>query len=197
MNRYCPLIFALLLSLSVQAELDCLPAEVLPDNSFPMVKLETSMGEVVVELNRLRAPATSNNFLQYVLDGHYDGTVFHRIMPGFVVQGGGYDADWNERPLRDPVLNESGNGLKNNQWTIAMARFSDPHSATSQFYFNLANNEKLNPNSRNWGYTVFGDVISGREVLEAMAAVETGYSEGLDAQDVPLVPITLIRVTVE
>ncbi len=197
MNRYGPLIFALLLSLSVQAELDCLPAEVLPDNSFPMVKLETSMGEVVVELNRLRAPATSNNFLQYVLDGHYDGTVFHRIMPGFVVQGGGYDADWNERPLRDPVLNESGNGLKNNQWTIAMARFSDPHSATSQFYFNLANNEKLNPNSRNWGYTVFGDVISGREVLEAMAAVETGYSEGLDAQDVPLVPITLIRVTVE
>jgi peptidyl-prolyl cis-trans isomerase A (cyclophilin A) len=163
---------------------------------FPSIRFETSMGNIVVELNRMRAPATSNNFLRYAIEGTYDGTIFHRVIADFVVQGGGYEPDYTERKLHEPVINESGNGLANNMGTIAMARFSDPHSATSQFYFNLSNNESLNPNARSWGYTVFGDVLGGLDVLQAIAAVETGYSEGLDAQDVPLVPVTLFSVTV-
>ena len=178
------------------SDCDCFPEDVLPDNMFPSVRFETSMGDIVVELNRMRAPATSNNFLRYVLDGSYNGTIFHRVMPGFVVQGGGYGAEYGDRAEYDPVINESGNGLKNNPGTIAMARHSDPHSATRQFYFNMANNDSLNPSARSWGYSVFGDVLEGHEVLEAIAAVETGYSEVLDAQDVPLVPVTLIKVSV-
>lgn len=179
------------------AEFDCAPAEVLPDNPFPTVTFETSMGSVEVELNRMRAPAAVNNFLRYVVDGRYDNTIFHRVMEGFVVQGGGYGAGWNEVALHPPVMNESGNGLRNNRGTIAMARFEDPHSATSQFYFNMANNETLDPGARNWGYTVFGDVIAGMEVLEAIAGVDTGYDATVDFQDVPLVPVTLVRVSVQ
>lgn len=190
--------FLVLLAMAQATYSDCdlIPPDVLPENMFPSVEFETSMGVVVVELNRMRAPATVNNFLAYVLDGSYKGTIFHRVMPGFVVQGGGYTPGYEERPLRPPVMNESGNGLKNDRATIAMARFSDPHSATRQFYFNMSDNESLNPNRRSWGYTVFGDVIGGMEVLDAIAAVETGYSEGLDAPDVPLVPVTLIDVKI-
>jgi peptidyl-prolyl cis-trans isomerase A (cyclophilin A) len=113
-----------------------------------------------------------------------------------VVQGGGFDGDFNEVASRNPVMNESGNGLKNNAMTIAMARYDDPHSATNSFYINMADNEVLNPGSRSWGYTVFGDVISGQDVLEAMAAAPTGYNEAVDFQDVPLMPITLVKVTI-
>lgn len=192
------LLLMALLSLSSAARPDCdiVPGEVLSDNMFPTIRFETSMGNVVVELNRMRAPATVNNFLAYVLDGSYKGTIFHRVMPGFVVQGGGYSPEYEERALRPPVLNESGNGLENDRGTIAMARFSDPHSATRQFYFNMSDNDSLNPNRRSWGYTVFGNVIEGLDVLDAIAAVETGYSEGLDAPDVPLVPVTLLDVIV-
>ncbi|NIP17296.1 MAG: peptidyl-prolyl cis-trans isomerase [Xanthomonadales bacterium] len=181
---------------SLVAKGDCFPGEVLPDNPFPIVELTTSMGTIAVELNRNRAPATSNNFLRYVLEGHYDNTIFHRVIPDFVVQGGGYTPEIEERDVHDPVLNESGNGLENNLGTIAMARFNDPHSATSQFYFNLKNNEALNPNSRNWGYTVFGDVIEGMEVLEAIGAVETGFSEALGAPDVPVETVILVTAKV-
>jgi peptidyl-prolyl cis-trans isomerase A (cyclophilin A) len=176
---------------------DCFPPEMIPDNLFPAVKLETSMGEIVVELNRMRAPISANNFLRYVLEGEFDGTIFHRVMPGFVVQGGGYTKDIEEKTMHENVLNESGNGLRNTTGTIAMARYDDPHSATRQFYFNMSDNSSLDPGSRNWGYTVFGEVISGMEVLEAIAEVETGYSEDLDAEDVPLVPILLIRASVQ
>ena len=176
---------------------DCFPPEMIPDNLFPVIKMETSMGDIEVELNRMRAPITSNNFLRYVLEKEYDGTIFHRVMPGFVVQGGGYTKDIEEKTLHENILNESGNGLQNNTGTIAMARYDDPHSATRQFYFNMDNNTSLNPGSRNWGYTVFGQVISGMEVLEAIAAVETGYSEDLDAEDVPLEPVVLIRASVQ
>jgi peptidyl-prolyl cis-trans isomerase A (cyclophilin A) len=179
------------------AEFVCAPEDVLPDNAFPTVRLETSVGVVEVELNRMRAPATVNNFLRYVLDGHYDNTIFHRVMKDFVVQGGGYDEQYSERKLRPPVMNESGNGQKNNRGTIAMARFDDPHSATSQFFFNMSDNEALNPGARNWGYTVFGDVISGQEVLDAIAQVETGYNAEVDFQDVPLVPVKLLKVSVQ
>jgi peptidyl-prolyl cis-trans isomerase A (cyclophilin A) len=117
-------------------------------------------------------------------------------MPGFVVQGGGYTEEIEERELFAPIINESGNGLKNLAMTVAMARFSDPHSATNQFYFNLADNESLDPNRRNWGYAVFGNVIEGWDVVMSIAGVETGYSEALDAENVPLVPVKLVKATV-
>lgn len=193
-----PWIAALLLgaALNANAQFDCFPEEVLPDNYFPSVKLETSEGDIVVELNRMRAPVTANNFLRYVLDGHYDGTVFHRVIADFVVQGGGYTEDFEEKPVRDPIINESGNGLRNAPMSIAMARFDDPHSATSQFYFNLKDNEALNPSASRWGYTVFGEVVSGREVVEKISAVETGFSDALGAPDVPQVPVRLLRASV-
>ncbi len=175
---------------------DCFPPEMIPDNLFPIVKLETSMGDIEVELNRMRAPITANNFLRYVLEGEYDGTIFHRVMIGFVVQGGGYTKDIEERTMHDSILNESGNGLENLIGSIAMARYDDPHSATRQFYFNMENNASLDPSSRNWGYTVFGLVVSGMDVLQAIAEVETGYSEDLDAEDVPVEPILLIKASV-
>lgn len=183
--------------LTLSADKDCFPPDMIPDNMFPIVELETSMGVVEVELNRMRAPITSNNFLRYVLEGEYDGTIFHRVMPGFVVQGGGYTVDIEEKTLHENVFNESGNGLKNNKGSIAMARYDDPHSATRQFYFNMNNNTSLDPGSKNWGYTVFGSVVSGTEVLEAIAAVETGYSEAMDAEDVPMVPVLLIKASVQ
>ena len=192
------MLFLILIPLTSWAvDEDCFPPEMIPDNLFPIIKLETSKGDIEVELNRMRAPISANNFLRYVLEGEYDGTIFHRVMPGFVVQGGGYTKDIEERTLYANVLNESGNGLKNVTGSIAMARYDDPHSATRQFYFNMNDNASLDPGSRNWGYTVFGEVISGMEVLEAIADTETGYSDALDAEDVPLVPILLIRATVK
>ncbi len=196
MNQRFLILVCLLFPLLVHADCDGFPKELIPDNMFPSIRFETSMGDIVVELNRMRAPATANNFLAYMLEGAYDGTIFHRVMPDFVVQGGGYEKDYTERELYKPVINESGNGLANNTGTIAMARFSDPHSATSQFYFNLNNNKSLNPSSKNWGYTVFGDVLEGMDVLQAIGGVETGYSDFLDAPNVPLVPVMLISVTI-
>ena len=182
---------------ALSVEKDCFPPEMIPDNMFPIIVLETSMGVVEVELNRMRAPITSNSFLRYVLEGEYDGTIFHRVMPGFVVQGGGYTKDIEEKTLHENILNESGNGLKNVTGSIAMARYDDPHSATRQFYFNMNNNTSLDPSSKNWGYTVFGLVVSGMEVLEAISDTETGYSEALDAEDVPQVPVLLIKASVQ
>lgn len=198
-TRHCLLllIFLVILPPAAQAvDPNCFPPDVLPDNRFPVVRLETSMGEIQVELNRRRAPATVNNFLRYVVAGRYDNTIFHRVMPGFVVQGGGYTETIEERELFPPIFNESGNGLQNLPMTIAMARYDDPHSATNQFYFNLAANSSLDPNSRSWGYAVFGQVIAGQDVVEAIAAVPTGYHEGLDAENVPLSPVKLISATV-
>jgi len=187
----------LLAAANIQAAApECFPELVLPDNTFPTVRLETSMGDIVVELDRMRAPVSANNFLRYVLDNKYDNTIFHRVMPGFVVQGGGYSETLEEPDLFAPIINESGNGLKNMPMTIAMARFEDPHSATNQFYFNLSANSSLDPNAKSWGYAVFGLVISGQDVVEAIAAVDTGYNANLDAQDVPLVPVKILSATV-
>jgi peptidyl-prolyl cis-trans isomerase A (cyclophilin A) len=189
--------FALLLAVNVRAATpECFPEEVLPGNSFPSVLLQTSMGDIVVELDRKKSPVTANNFLRYVLEKKYNNTIFHRVMPGFVVQGGGYTESLEERDLFAPIINESGNGLKNMPMTIAMARFDDPHSATNQFYFNLAANASLDPNMKSWGYAVFGQVISGQDVVEAISAVATGYSADLDAPDVPLVPVKLLTAAV-
>lgn len=176
---------------------DCFPPEMIPDNLFPTIRLETSKGVIEVELNRQRAPITSNNFLRYVLEGEYDGTIFHRVIPAFVVQGGGYTTDIEEKTMHGDILNESGNGLENLTGTIAMARYSDPHTATRQFFFNMSDNSSLDPSSRSWGYTVFGEVISGMEVLEAISGVETDYSEALDAEDVPVEPVLLIKATIK
>jgi peptidyl-prolyl cis-trans isomerase A (cyclophilin A) len=197
MARLWALALAMFFSQSAVAACPCSMDEVvLPDNMFPSVRIETTMGEFVIELNRMRAPITANNFLRYVLSGHYDHTIFHRVMPGFVVQGGGYTADFAEKPLLPAIFNESGNGLENLPMSVAMARFEDPHSATSQFYVNLAANTSLDPNVRNWGYAVFGTVISGQEVVEAISAVKTSYSEGLDANDVPVQVVMLKKASV-
>lgn len=193
---FLPLTLLGLISMSLQAQTGCFPEDVLPDNMFPSVRLETSMGEIVIELNRLRAPGTSNNFLRYVTEGQYDGTIFHRVIPEFVIQSGGYTKDLEERDLHPPVINESGNGLKNMPMTVAMARYDDPHSATSQFFINVSVNGSLDPSAKNWGYTVFASVVSGEDVVMAISEVETGYDEGLDASDVPLETITLISATV-
>jgi len=164
-----------------------------PDNLFPKVKFITSHGEIIVELDRSRAPLTVNNFLSYVKKNAYNNTVFHRLIPEFVLQGGGYTPDFKAIETMKPVFNESGNGLKNQLGTIAMARLTDPHSADSQFYFNLNDNVSLDPGSR-WGYAVFGQVVSGMEVLEQIQQVETEVSEKLGWPDVPKEPIILKMV---
>lgn len=163
------------------------------DNLFPKVKLVTSHGDIVVELDRSRAPLTVNNFLSYVKKNAYNNTVFHRLIPGFVLQGGGYNPEFKAIETLKPIFNESGNGLKNQLGTIAMARLADPHSASSQFYFNLNDNTSLDPGSR-WGYTVFGQVISGNEVLEKIQQVDTAVSESLGWPDVPVETVLLKMV---
>jgi peptidyl-prolyl cis-trans isomerase A (cyclophilin A) len=196
LKKYLCFFGLIIFSQSAFGTCPCVAEEVLADNMFPSVVIETNLGEFVVELNRLRAPITANNFLRYVLNGHYDNTIFHRVMPGFVVQGGGYGPDFSEKPLLEPIYNESGNGLANQPMTVAMARYEDPHSATSQFYVNLAANESLDPNSKSWGYAVFGSVVSGQNVVEAIGAVPTAYNENLDATDVPTQTVKLISAKV-
>lgn len=164
-----------------------------PDNLFPKVKFITSHGDIVVELDRSRAPLTVNNFLSYVKRNAYNNTVFHRLIPEFVLQGGGYSPDFKAIETLKPIFNESGNGLKNQVGSLAMARLTDPHSASSQFYFNLNDNSSLDPGSR-WGYAVFGQVIAGMEVLEKIQQQETSFSEKLGWPDVPVEPVLLKMV---
>jgi len=165
-----------------------------PSNIYPKVKLETSLGVIIVELDRVKAPITCDNFLTYVITGEYDNTIFHRIVADFIVQGGGYDADYAAKKLNDNIVNESGNGLKNELGTIAMAKESRPHTANRQFFFNINDNTSLDP-GRRWGYTVFGAIVEGEAVLEAMAKAKTDYNDSLGWEDVPLEPIMLIKAT--
>jgi len=163
----------------------------------PVVELDTSMGAIVIELNEEKAPKTVENFLNYVKSGHYDGTIFHRIIDGFMIQGGGMDAEMNEKATNAPVENEADNGLKNDAGTIAMARTQDPHSATSQFFVNVKDNDFLNHSGKNmqgWGYTVFGKVTSGMDVIEKMRGVPTGRF-GMHA-DVPKEPVVINSATI-
>ena len=164
-------------------------------NPYPQVKMETSMGNIIVELDRNKAPITVNNFLGYVNDKAYDNSQFHRVISNFVVQGGGLSADYKTLSEKTAIANESGNGLKNERGTIAMARSYYPHSATRQFYFNLTNNNQLDPSSKRWGYAVFGEVIEGINVLQAMSEVQTGVNRQINQPDVPLKPIILKSVT--
>ena len=152
-----------------------------------MIKLHTTLGVVTLELDHARAPATAANFLQYARDGFYDGTLFHRVIPNFMIQGGGLEPDMNQKPARPAIRNEADNGLKNRTGTVAMARTADPHSATSQFFINLKDNDFLDyrsANSQGWGYCVFGQVVEGMEVVNAIAKVATTTRRG--HQDVPV-----------
>lgn len=158
-----------------------------------MIKLETSMGEIVLELDEEKAPITASNFKEYVRDEFYDGTVFHRVINGFMIQGGGLDQNLETRDARPPIKNEADNGLKNDAYTVAMARTADPDSATAQFFINLADNEFLNHTAKTnqgWGYTVFGKVDAGKEVVDKIKAVPT-TSRG-SYEDVPEEPVTIL-----
>jgi len=162
----------------------------------PLVEMTTSMGTVVIELYPDKAPLTVDNFLQYVKDRHYDGTVFHRVIPGFMIQGGGFGPDFSEKPVRKPVRNEAANGLRNATGTIAMARTADPHSATAQFFINVAENEFLNfrfPTQEGYGYCVFGKVVKGMDVVSRIVKVQTGPGPA-GHRDVPLKPVIIEQV---
>ncbi|AQZ99666.1 peptidylprolyl isomerase [Comamonas kerstersii] len=165
------------------------------DAKQPRVQFNTSMGDFVVELAPTKAPKTVENFLQYVNDKHYDGTVFHRVIDGFMIQGGGFTADMQQKPTRDPIPLEARNGLKNDRYTIAMARTGNPNSATAQFYINVANNDMLNaPNPDGHGYAVFGKVVQGQAVIDKIRTVATG-NRGMH-QNVPKDPVTIVSARV-
>jgi len=158
----------------------------------PVVVLDTSMGKIALELDPAKAPKTVENFLAYVGAGHYDGTIFHRVIPDFMIQGGGFDSQMGQKPTRPPILNEADNGLANARGTIAMARTADPHSATGQFFINVKDNTFLNhtgKNPRGWGYAVFGKVIEGMDVVDAIAGVKTG-ARGM-FRDVPVQEVVI------
>jgi len=163
----------------------------------PRVELKTNRGTIVLELYPDKAPKTVANFLQYVKDGQYTGTVFHRVIDGFMIQGGGFDKDMRQKPTRAPVENEAANGLKNDVGTIAMARTPDPHSASAQFFINLKNNDFLNfrePTPQGYGYTVFGKVVAGMDVVEKIATVPTGNAG--PHQNVPREPVIIESATI-
>jgi peptidyl-prolyl cis-trans isomerase B (cyclophilin B) len=162
-----------------------------------MVKLSTNLGTITLDLDAERAPETVKNFLQYVQDGHYDNTVFHRVIDGFMIQGGGFEPGMRQKSTRAPVANEANNGLKNDRGTVAMARTGDPHSATAQFFINVADNAFLNHSAQTaqgWGYCVFGRVTDGMDVVEKIKAARTG-SKGMH-KDVPVEDIVIERAEV-
>ncbi|OKY26918.1 peptidylprolyl isomerase [Thalassotalea sp. PP2-459] len=165
-----------------------------PYNLYPKVKLETNKGVIVVELDRVKAPLTVDNFLTYVVSGEYNNTIFHRIVEDFVVQGGGYDTDLKIKKTNGDIVNESGNGLKNVTGTIAMARERQPHSANRQFFFNIGENTNLDPGV-SWGYTVFGLIVEGEEIVTEMAKVKTDFNEELGWEDVPIEQVILKKAT--
>jgi FKBP-type peptidyl-prolyl cis-trans isomerase len=184
----CAVAIALLSALSLSAA---------PGAAKPHVKMETTQGVIVVELYPQSAPKTVENFLQYVKDGFYDNTVFHRVIKNFMIQGGGFTKDLQEKPTRAPVVNEADNGLKNELGTLAMARTGDPNSATAQFFINTKNNDDLNFRSKDaqgWGYCVFGKVISGLDVVKLIEGVATASQPPYD--DVPKTPVIMTKVTV-
>ncbi|HEB67645.1 MAG TPA: peptidyl-prolyl cis-trans isomerase [Gammaproteobacteria bacterium] len=164
----------------------------------PRVKIDTNLGSFVVELYPEKAPKTVENFLQYVRDGFYNGTIFHRVIDGFMIQGGGFTADFERKETRAPIINEADNGLKNTRGTIAMARTMDPHSATAQFFINVKDNPFLDHTAktpRGWGYAVFGKVVEGMDVVDRIRKVRTGPG-GMFPKDVPQEPVIIEKMTV-
>ena len=162
-----------------------------------MVKLHTTLGTIVLELDAAKAPETVKNFLAYVEAGHYDNTIFHRVIDGFMIQCGGFEPGMNQKPVNAPIQNEAANGLKNDRYTVAMARTGDPHSATAQFFINVKDNAFLNhtaPSGQGWGYCVFGKVVEGMDVVDKIKGVETG-SKGFH-QDVPVEDVVIQKAEV-
>ncbi len=183
----------LALSLTVPA----LAADIQPQPGKVLVKLETSKGDIVLELNKEKAPVTVANFVKYVKSGHYDGTIFHRVINGFMIQGGGFDMTMREKPTGAPIKNEADNGLKNGLYTIAMARTSDPQSASAQFFINVKDNRALDFRSKTaegWGYAVFGVVVDGKRVVDDIKGVSTTRKGMYD--DVPVQPVVIKKASV-
>lgn len=167
------------------------------DKHSDQVTLHTNYGDITIELNHEKAPKTAANFQQYVQDGFYDGTIFHRVISNFMVQGGGMTPDMQQKPTRDPIENEADNGLGNVVGSVAMARTNDPHSASAQFFINVQDNSFLNHRDKSmqgWGYCVFGKVVSGMDAIGKIKAVQTGSQAG--HQDVPMEPIVIEKATV-
>lgn len=195
-----------LLSLLLSVTITLMPATGFPQEDHPTTKgagtvtvtMETTEGLITLELDSNKAPATVANFVEYAKAGHYDGTIFHRVIPGFMIQGGGFDSDMMQKKTSAPIKNEASNGLKNAIGTIAMARTSDPHSATSQFFINVKDNTFLDhtgPTAQRWGYCVFGKVTDGMDVVQTIEKVETGSSHG--HQDVPVSPVVIKKVSIK
>ncbi len=162
-----------------------------------MITLHTNFGDITIELDFDNAPKSCANFLEYAKEGAYDGTIFHRVIPGFMVQGGGFDEKMVQKPTKDPIENEADNGIKNDTGTLAMARTNDPHSATMQFFINVTDNNFLNHSGKNtqgWGYAVFAKVTEGMDVVDKIKSVPTGSSGG--HQDVPVDPVVIDKVSV-
>ena len=168
-----------------------------PMSTNPRVKFQTNYGDFVITLDAVKAPKTVANFLAYVNDGFFDGTVFHRVIDGFMIQGGGFEPGMKQKPTKGPVENEANTGLKNDEYTVAMARTSDPHSATAQFFINVKNNDFLNhtaPTAQGWGYAVFGKITEGKDVVDKIKAVRTG-TKGFH-QNVPNEDVTITKAVV-
>jgi peptidyl-prolyl cis-trans isomerase A (cyclophilin A) len=181
-SRLVPLLVLLALAASpAGAQSNAAPK---PEAKKPVVTLVTSLGDIQLELDPAKAPVSVANFLAYVDSGFYDGTIFHRVIPNFMIQGGGFAPDMSQKPTQPPIKNEADNGLKNDSWTIAMARTSVKDSATAQFFINLQNNDFLNHGGRDFGYAVFGKVTGGVDVVKKIAAVKTTTKSG--SQDVPV-----------
>ncbi len=195
-----PILRLVALSLLLSANVACAqteaPTSLTPTSPLPQVKLETTLGNIIVELNPQKAPITVKNFLRYVNEGFYDGTVFHRVIPNFMIQGGGFTTDMRKKPVHAPIQNEADNGLRNRIGTISMARTNDPQSATAQFFINVSQNNFLDfreKTPRAWGYAVFGKVISGMKTVNQIRLVKTGFKNGMG--DVPIHPIVILKAT--
>ena len=162
-----------------------------------MIKLSTNFGDIVLELFSDKAPVTAANFEEYVKSGHYDGTIFHRVINGFMIQGGGFTADMQQKDTNEPIKNEANNGIANKNYTVAMARTMDPHSASAQFFINVADNDFLDfksESTQGWGYAVFGQVVEGQDVVDRIKTVRTGRSGG--HQDVPVEAVVLEKAEI-
>ena len=174
-------------------------AETVTTDAAPRVRLQTNQGPIVLTLDAAKAPKTVANFLTYVKEGHYDGVIFHRVIGNFMIQGGGYDSAYKERPTHSPIQNEADNGLQNNRGTIAMARTGEPHSASAQFFINVVDNHFLNFRSKNpqgWGYAVFGSVVEGMDVVDKIRVIPTGAG-GPFSSDLPKTPVIIEKATIE
>ncbi len=187
--------FLLLVTSFLQAA--CPEDNVFPDLMFPELEITTSMGVITVELDRIKAPLTTNHLLHLVQQKAYDNTLFHRVVPDFVIQAGAFTSDFNEVKVCGKVFNESGNGLKNSRGSLSMARYNDPHSATGSFFINLKDNDNLDPSSDQWGYAIFGYVTSGMDVVDQIAAVKRQFNSQINAKDVPIEAVTINSIKVK